>query len=447
MKKLSLSIRLILYFILIALLSGSAAGVLSWKETREKINEFFDTYQMALARQLAAADWSNASPEIQRRTNKLIKKVEDADDEEEAIGFAVFDDQGKMVFNDGEKGKYFKFMPFTGRFYNEKLNGKDEWHILSVKSADGNYVIMVGQETEYREDVVWEMAEEFIIPWAAGLGLLLLTMIIIIMLEFLPLKRLAAAISQRNGDDLSPLPKDEMPHEVQPLINAMNKLLEQISVMLMRERRFIADSAHELRTPLTALKVQLEVAQMAGDDEKMREQALQKLGNGIERSSRLVEQLLVLSRLEAAEEKSEKTAIDWDTILARLLEDYAADIKLKNLKTVCKLSAQFPIKQGNPLLAALLLRNLLDNAVKYSPSGALITVESTANSLRVINSGSKVEEKHLDNLTRRFFRPAGQKQAGSGLGLAIAEQIAGIFGCRITFSNTPRGFCAEVSLR
>ena len=173
MNKLSLRLRLIVCFIGISCVVWLAAGVLSWKETKEKVDEFFDTYQMALARQLAGADWSGLAAGAQKITDRMIENVHNADDEDEAIGFAVFDRDGRLVFHDNENGKDFGFLPATGSFIRQIVDGDDEWRIVWLQSADGKFYIAVGQEEEYRADVVWDMTEEFMIPWAAGLFVLM----------------------------------------------------------------------------------------------------------------------------------------------------------------------------------------------------------------------------------------------------------------------------------
>ena len=262
MTKLSLRLRLIILFVIISGIFGAMAGVLSWQETKEKIDEFFDTYQIALARQLAAADWSKVSPRIQQATDRLLDNIADADDEDEAIGFAVFDKNGRKVFHDDQNGRDFAYTPVIGSYVEQRVDD-EKWRIVWIYSADQQYVIAVGQELDYREDIAWDMAEEFVSPWIFGLAALLLMMIVVITIEFLPLNKLAREVQHRPEGDLSPLPTAGLPEEVQPLLLAMNQLLGQTENMLRRERSFIADSAHELRTPLTALKVQLEVLELS----------------------------------------------------------------------------------------------------------------------------------------------------------------------------------------
>ena len=446
MKKLSLKLRLIILFVLIAGVFGAIAGAMSWLETREKIDEFFDTYQIALARQLAAADWQSITSSVQKQTNKQLKHIAHADDEDEAIGFAVFTKDGQKVFHDDENGKDFNYTPVIGS-YAEQIVDDEEWRIVWVYSADNQFVIAVGQEIEYREDIAWDMAEEFITPWGIGLVLLLIVMVLVIAYELSPLAKLAKEVQNRKKGDLSPIGAINLPKEILPLIHAMNALLKQTEQMLNRERSFISDSAHELRTPLSALKVQLEVLEMSVSDEKERAKALQKMEQGISRCARLVEQLLALSKIDttSAAQLNEDHIIDWKRLVSQILEDYSEKIEEKSLQIDLVLDSSAPFEKGNSVLTALLIRNLVDNAIKYSPQGAVIRIEIRDGKLLVLNSQTSVAEKNLALLGQRFFRPAGQKETGSGLGLSIVRKIAEFYNCNVAFSNTEDGFCVTIT--
>lgn len=213
--------------------------------------------------------------------------------------------------------------------------------------------------------------------------------------------------------------------------------------MLQKERSFISDSAHELRSPLTALKVQLEVAMLSENDPETLKKALSNLHQGIERSERLVEQLLALSRLEAASSgyAEEKNPLDWKALTDKAAEEQKEAADRKNITIATALAdGTAPFAEGNALLCSLLLRNLLDNAVKYSPDGAEISVSLGSGELCVFNGGARVEEEYLRRLSERFFRTPGQKESGSGLGLSIVKRIAEIHGCGVCFENTDGGF-------
>ena len=443
----SLSFRLMLFFVLVSGGVLGAAGYISYKETLENIDEFFDTYQMALGRLLAAADWSSVSQHTQKVTDRLIEGIENADDDDDAVGFAVFTPQGDMIFHDNENGKYIHFSDNIGSFSNEHIRGEDDpWRLVRLKSADGKYLIAVGQEIEYREDLAMDIVEEFMLPWVTGFAFLLLAIVGLTYIEFRPLKKLARQIKRRQADDLTPISTEKAPVEVLPLLKAMNHIFGKIEALLGRERSFISDSAHELRTPLTALKIQLEIAQMAKDDEQLHTQTLDKLAKGLERAEHLVEQLLALSRLEANNGHYDNQEIlNWPDIIQQLIDEYTPNAAKKDIRFIKRISSgQAPFSTGNHILAAMLLRNLIDNAVKYSPTGATVTILTGDGELAVINSGAKVDEPVLQRLSERFFRPAGQKETGSGLGLAIVERIAGIYNCRLSFANTAEGFKATI---
>ena len=447
MKKMSLRLRLIISFLIVSTCVWTAAAVISWQESRAQMDEFFDTYQLLLARQLSTADWTNLTADMQKKSNRLIENVDDdGEEEDEALGFAVFNRRGEMIFNDDENGRDFIYTPEASGFINQKIGRKkDMWRIFWLTSADKNFTIAVGQELEFRDDAALELVEETLLPWLVGLSVLLLAVIWMVSRELRPLRRIADELSERDSDNLHPLSLSGQASEILPLIKAINTQFSRIEQMLQRERGFISDSAHELRSPLTALKVQLEVAQLADDDAAARHQALQKLNQGIDRSTRLVEQLLALSRLDSAAAAANDEPLDWPALVNAAVNEQlpAAEEKKINIKTSTDGSA--PTTCGQPLLWALLLRNLLDNAVRYSPEEAQISIELKDETLSVTNSNTVVPAEYLPRLKERFFRPAGQKSTGSGLGLSIVERIAELHRCRVALTNDDGNFRVTVS--
>lgn len=447
MKKMSLRLRLIISFLIVSTCVWTAAAVISWQESRDQMDEFFDTYQLLLARQLSTADWTNLTADMQKKSNRLIENVDDdGEEEDEALGFAVFNRRGEMIFNDDENGRDFIYTPEASGFVNQKIGRKkDMWRIFWLTSADKNFTIAVGQELEFRDDAALELVEETLLPWLVGLSVLLLAVIWMVSRELRPLRRIADELSERDSDNLHPLSLSGQASEILPLIKAINTQFSRIEQMLQRERGFISDSAHELRSPLTALKVQLEVAQLADDDAAARHQALQKLNQGIDRSTRLVEQLLALSRLDSAAAAANDEPLNWPALVNAAVNEQlpAAEEKKINIKTSTDGSA--PTTCGQPLLWALLLRNLLDNAVRYSPEEAQISIELKDETLSVTNSNTVVAAEYLPRLKERFFRPAGQKSTGSGLGLSIVERIAELHRCRVALTNDDGNFRVTVS--
>lgn len=448
MKNLSLQIRLIISFFFVASVVWLSAAVLSWQESREQLDEFFDTYQLRLARQLAAVRWRNLSPTSQQQINRLIDDLDDdGEEDDEALGFAVFDRHGKMIFNDNENGSLFKFNPSADGFVTEYLGHKRKpWRVVWLKSIDEDYIIAVGQEAEYRNEAAMETVEDILLPWLLGLLLLMAATVGMVSREFRPLKKITSELDERSPEDLSPLKTPNPPQEIQPLLTAINRLFKQIDNTMQRERSFISDAAHELRTPLTALKVQSEVAQLAEDDPDTRRHALGKLNIGIERCTRLVEQLLALSCLESAAKFSEAEGpLNWPQLIGDAATSQQETANDKGIEIFCTLNGSGPAESGRPLLWSLLLRNLLDNALRYSPRGAVIKIALGRKTLSVSNSGITITKENLTRLGERFFRPPGQEQSGSGLGLSIVKRIAALHHCSMQITNDKN--CFNVIIR
>lgn len=445
MKHFSLRLRLMIFFIVISLGVFATAGFLSWKECQEKIDEFFDTYQIALARRLSTANWNGFTPETQKISDEIIDDIDNAEDEDESIGFAVFSNDGKQIFNDGENGRYFSPFGKMNSFGTEEI-GDEDWRVIRLMTTDRNYIVAVGQELDFRHEIVEDMFEEFMTPWVIGLVILLLTMILLLTKEFSSLNRLASHVKNRKADDLSCLEEKNLPQEIKPLITSINQLLSRIEDMLHRERNFIADSAHELRSPLTALKVQLEVAQMSADDPQSIKESLEKLEQGIERSSHLVEQLLAFSRIESGFNAlpDNNHPLDWALIINQVVSDYTAAAEKKSITIKAEITDTPPFDQGNPVWIALMIKNLIDNAIKYSPQGAEIIIRLKDKELTVLNTQTTVSPDHLKHLGERFYRPAGQKEQGSGLGLSIISKIASVYHCKTEYKNTAEGFCVTL---
>lgn len=223
------------------------------------------------------------------------------------------------------------------------------------------------------------------------------------------------------------------PQEMQPMLDALNRLFDRIRAVLDAERRFTADAAHELRTPIAAIKAQAQVA-MAEDDAMLRRHALSGVLGGCNRAVHLVDQLLLLSRLEAGASSDESMPVD----LASVARQVVADIAPQSIGRLQQLEVEAPehcIVTGNEVLLASLVRNLVDNAVRYSPTRARIAVSVGRRDGRILlaveDSGPGLPEDDLQRLGERFFRARGSGQSGSGLGWSIVRRIASAHGAAI----------------
>lgn len=271
--------------------------------------------------------------------------------------------------------------------------------------------------------------------WIGGLPLLIGLIIFVISKELAVLRRVSNEVVQRSPEDQTPLATENVPNEILPLVQNLNAFFDRTSTMFLRERRFTSDAAHELRSPLAALRIQTEVAQIAGDDAQTREQALKNLTQGIDRATQLVEQLLTLSRLDNLKELDDLQDIHWDKLIASLIGDlyFAAQKRRIDLNF-----EQFDVPRvakGQPLLLSLMLRNLIDNAVRYCAEGSSVTVKLEKNRIIVEDNGGGVNDEDLVKLGQRFYRPAGQNEKGSGLGLSIVYRIAELHHYQIRLEN------------
>jgi len=439
MRRLSLRLRLMLGFLLLTLICWGAASLGSWWQTRHNINQLFDTQQMLFAKRLATMNPEQLShePLTLPKTKKLLKHHR-GEQEDDALAFAVFTADGRMVINDGDNGKDFLFSYKRDGFTNGRLKDDDDlWRMVWLPTPDKKYVVVVGQEWEYREDMTRDIVQTNLIPWLIALPIMLLLLLWLVTHELAPLKRIASQLRHRAPDDGTPLVEKRVPNEVKPLLTELNSLFARIGEMLLRERRFTSDAAHELRSPLAALKVQAEVAQLAHDDEAARRHALGNLDLGIDRATRLVDQLLTLSKLDS-EEGLATELLDLRQLLQQVVAEHFPQAQAAGMEI--ELEAPSPvIRSGNALLLSLLVRNLLENALRYGRAGGKIVLSLHDKALTVLDDGPGVDEEALQRLGQRFYRPPGQEKSGSGLGLSIVNRIARLHGMQMHYGNRNHG--------
>ena len=444
-SKLSLRVRLTVLFIFVTLFSWGCASFFAWHHTTKQLNRLFDTQQILFAKRLTVMSFNEKhikSPNLQPK-----KKIKHANMDDDALTFAIFNADGKMVINDGENGPDIPYAYRQDGFYDGPMyNDEDEWRYLWITTPDGKYRIVVGQEKEYREEMAMKIITRQLLPWIVALPLMVIIMTMLLSRELSPLKKLTRTLRYRSPEMNDPLSTRGVPGEVRPLVEALNQLFARSHEMMLRERRFTSDAAHELRSPLTALKVQTEVAQMSTDDPQALEKALSQVHFGIDRATRLVEQLLTLSRLDSLDQLTDIESIPMGDLLESAVMDIYHTARQAGIEVRLDVQAQETIKSGQPLLLSLLVRNLLDNAVRYSPRGSVVDVLLKARQFTVRDNGPGVNLEALAHIGERFYRPPGQDEPGSGLGLSIVRRIAALHGMSVDFGNAPGGgFVARIS--
>lgn len=330
-------------------------------------------------------------------------------------------------------------------FSTTRIDGRT-WRVFSGWDAKRRVLVQVGERDEARREIATEIARNLLVPLLVALPLLGLFAWWNIGRAVSPLATLGREMENRKDDDLRPVEMAAAPSEVRPLVAGLNDLFARVERLLEGERRFTADAAHELRTPLAALKTQAQVAKGAGNDES-RQRALDQVIAGCDRASRLVDQLLTLARLEAAGSAGLDAKCDLAALAAAAVADAAPNAVARG--TEIEFSGEGSVTvAGDAGLLAILLRNLVDNAVRYGGSGGPVSVRVGVDEgrpvLEVRDRGSGVSEADLARLGERFHRVLGTGETGSGLGLSIVKRIATLHRATMEFAAREPGLRAVV---
>ena len=337
---------------------------------------------------------------------------------------------------------------FTTIGFSTISTSEGRWRAYGVESP--TRVIQVAQLMSERRQQAIQLALKTLLPFALAVPVLGFLVWFAVGHALQPLQRLASSVKARRVGALEPLSSERLPEEVQPLVSALNDLLARLTVALDRERAFMADAAHELRTPLTALHLQLDTLERSATEGE-RADAMGKLSEGVQRSIRLVEQMLALARQEPrAEPTHSRIALDE---LAR--EVVAELVPLADARHIdLGISGALPaFVHGDREAIATLIRNLVDNAVRYTPSGGRVdlSVERSTETparvrLTVLDNGPGIAPEERARVFDRFYRRPGTVAPGSGLGLAIVKAIADAHAARIELAEGEEGRGLSVSV-
>ena len=424
----SLQARLLVLILGLVAIVWLGAAVATWYDARHELDELLDGHLAQAAALL------------------VVQQVGEGDDDDVAdapslhkyapkVAFQVFH-EGRLTMRSANVGTTPMSATSDG-FETVRLSGK-EWRVFATRGAENDVQVYVGEQTESRSEILWAVLRSVLLPLFFALPLLALAAWWAVRQGLAPLRQLSRVLDQRRAQAVEPLVLDHAPLEMRPLVKALNQLFERIGGMVESERRFTADAAHELRTPIAAIRAQAQVAMGAGADEAQRRHALQATLAGCDRATRLVEQLLTLSRLEVA--PAVHVAILDLSALTRRVAAELAPVALARRQQL-ELEAPLPCDvAGDDMLVAVLLRNLLDNAMRYSPDGASIRIKVScdegASLLQLQDSGPGMTEEQMARLGERFYRVLGNDQPGSGLGWSIVRRIAQVHGAELTVARS-----------
>ena len=411
--------RELLFWLLVGLsFAVAAAAVGTYFRARVEANALFDHQLQAMAASLTDAPFT-AAP---------VEGI-GGDSDDDALVVQIWDRNGVRLYLSQPQ----RLLPQHARLgFNDVHTEEGDWRVFSTLA--GNQVVQVAQPMRARRALAASMALRTIVPLLVMLPVLGFVIWLIVANGFKPLERVVAAVGRRSPTVLEPVAESGLPREVMPLVHALNGVLARLRDALSAQRTFIADAAHELRTPLTAIHLQAQLAERAATDEERRA-ALGDLKAGLERATRLSEQLLTLARVEPGVAETALAPVDLRAVardaiqaLAPLAAAKAIDLGLVDAPD--ESAAKSAIVDGDADALRTLVSNLIDNAVRYTPARGRVDVSAAQEGdgvlLTVRDTGPGVPESERTRIFDRFYRGTHNEGAerGSGLGLAIVKRIA-----------------------
>jgi two-component system OmpR family sensor kinase/two-component system sensor histidine kinase QseC len=420
----SIRARLLLALLVLVATASLVAVALTYQRTLAETSALFD-YQL---RQMALSLRNQVSiaPRIE-----LPPQPGDSD-----FIIQIFDPFGTSVYR-SRPGLPIIQRAIVG-YENLRLDGQ-VWRVYGLQTNDG--LIEIAQPLRVREALARGAALRIGIPLLLLIPVLFVAIVWIVGGSLRPLQRAAAEVQQRDQHSLKPLTDSALPDEIRPLISELNRLLSRLDAAFAAQRAFVADAAHELRSPLTAVRLQLQLLDRA-PDEPSRLDARAKLGAAVERAQHLIEQLLTLARNEPRGVSEEAKLLPLEAPVSNAIADCHAlavtrgiDLSLQAEPNVCV--------RGQAEAVRMLARNLVDNAVRYTPPGGRVQVRIREQPhgplLEVSDTGPGIPAEDRERAFDRFYRRENSLEGGSGLGLAIVKAIAERHGARVKLDEAPGG--------
>ena len=441
---------------------GSITIVRSYLDARYEVQELFDAQLAESARiiqaQLLFVMRSNTRDEIQRLLEDQPFLPQDHTDEngkgdeispyghkyEHKIAFQLWNNKSQLILRSPSAPttalSELALDPATRGYSNEKIAGNN-WRVFSLWDRNNEYLVQVGEKYDIRNELIHKISTRLIRPSLISLPILAFLIWLGIGRGLAPLKKVTTEVARREPGFLEPIDIGPVPKEIRPLATALNDLLQRLAQALEMERRFTDDAAHELRTPLAALKTQAQVALRATDQQE-RNNALHQIIKGVDRASHLLQQMLTLARLHSSDEELVTETVPLYKFAADIVAQLAPLALSKHI-TLALEGDESASLEVNSVSLELLLRNLIGNAINYTPEHGDVQVNiQTRNDetfLSVTDSGPGIVPELLERVFDRFFRIPGQPASGCGLGLTIARQSVELLNAELELKNRTDG--------
>lgn len=390
---------------------------------------------------------NNIAYNLKPRTTQIDSVYQDA------IAFQVYSRRNDLlILNTGDAPR-LRILRNDNHF--ETLTTSDHgetmrWYVFAMDSQYQPYKIVVLVNADFKRQVFWNLFYSSL--WNLGIIYLFLIFAcsIIVSIALRPLEDIKRAIAAKNPRNLETISVKHAPPEVAPLLNELNALFTKFKAVLEREKRFSGDAAHEMKTPLAALRTQAEVALKLDSIDAMREK-VRFIIDSAERYSRIVDQLLILSRLEPQQDLPDKEVLNLNTVAELQIADLAIKAIDKDIDLEFEDATTKPMVYGSKVLLGIMLRNIIDNAILYTPNNGVVKIELLVEQKQVIarvtDSGVGVPEDKVRRIFDRFYRELGTGQKGSGLGLSIVKEIVRLHDGSVEARNAnPNGLIMEIVL-
>ncbi|RFC38290.1 MAG: two-component system sensor histidine kinase QseC [Candidatus Nitrotoga sp. LAW] len=437
-RRTSLKQRLLVLALTAITLVWLGTTAFTYHHAREEFDEVLDAH-LAQAAALLVVQSSHDLDELETEHAPLLHKYA------RRVAFQVWDKGHQLRLHSANAPQQPLANEERG-FSDHTIDGH-RWRVFSTWNESAEYLIQVAERADVRNELARGIASNLLKPLFISLPLLALLLWIAVARGLRPLDKLTREVEQRAPDNLAALDASSAPREVVPLIERLNRLFIRIEASMQKERRFTADAAHELRTPVAAIKAQAQVAR-AACDEAERNHALDNAILGCDRAVHLIEQLLTLARIDTLGNDVTETC-QLRVIAAEVIAAIAPAALSQNVRLELTEGAEVEVR-CNPVLLRILLRNLIDNAVRHTQPGTLVWVNITNQQglayLSVNDNGRGIPEAELTRVSERFYRPIGTSASGSGLGLSIVNRIAEIHGASLQIAPQISGAGLSVTV-
>lgn len=427
--------RLLVAVLSAVLFSWSFMAVMGYLDIQHEVEQLLDAQLAQSARVLLAFNTTNLEEQKPQEEDENTQKDKLPDVPKRLFGhryesqlaFQIWTNENKLALRSANAPVAF---PLTDKEYgyDDRTVMSHRWRVFSLPDDNSTIVVKVGQRYEIRQKLIGNVATQTLVPIVVALPVLALLIWLGIGRAMAPLVRLARQVEIRAPNHLQPVETTRVPKEAMPLVESINNLFGRLDRAFDGERRFTSDAAHELRTPLAGLKAQAHVALKSNNIES-RAKALNQVVKGVDHATHLVQQLLTLARLDPDSGIAEYEDVNLSNVSGEVLANLIpyAESKAIKLSLLDEAGAGKNLIKGNKDALAILFRNLVDNAIRYTPENGTIDVTIFRNdsyiTVRVADSGPGIPEDDREQVFKRFYRRLGTQASGSGLGLSIVSRI------------------------